>query len=221
MKQFINRNQINNYVFLVIVELIVLFMFKNAVNTDDIMANTFSIIIIVVFIVPVTLSYFSTDILPIFNNMIIPRFQMKKLLFYFIIEKIILDSFKIACILLLPVHFVAVFIYQIDFFMIMRYYISFVLNIMIICMIFMIVYFKIRNKNVAIIITYCLSNITNLLSSLLRENAIPNLVALMLFKYENIIILIITIVLFIILLTVILYKYVCKFEILGESKNVL
>lgn len=221
MKQFINRNQINNYVFLVIVELIVLFMFKNAVNTDDIMANTFSIIIIVVFIVPVTLSYFSTDILPIFNNMIIPRFQMKKLLFYFIIEKIILDSFKIACILLLPVHFVAVFIYQIDFFMIMRYYISFVLNIMIICMIFMIVYFKIRNKNVAIIITYCLSNITNLLSSLLRDNTIPNLVALMLFKYENIIILIITIVLFIILLTAILYKYVCKFEILGESKNVL
>lgn len=78
MKQFINRDQINNYIFLVIVELIVLFMFKNAVNTNDIMSNTFSIIIIVVFIVPVILSYFSTDILPIFNNMIIPRFQTKK-----------------------------------------------------------------------------------------------------------------------------------------------
>lgn len=221
MKQFINRDQINNYVFLAIVEMIILFMFKKAVNTDDIMANTFSIIIIAVFIVPVVLSYFSADILPIFNNMIIPRFQTKKKLFYFIIEKIFLDSFKIVCILLLPVHFAAVFIYQIDFFMIMRYYISFVINIMIICMIFMIVYFKIRNKNVAVIITYCLCNITSLLSSLFRENTVPNLVALMLFKYENKIILITVMVLFTILLAVILYKNICKLEILGESKNVL
>lgn len=221
MKQFINRDQINNYVFLAAVEMIILFMFKKAVNTDDIMANTFSIIIIAVFIVPVVLSYFSADILPIFNNMIIPRFQTKKQLFYFITEKIFLDSFKIACILLLPVHFAAVFIYQIDFFMIMRYYISFVINIMIICMIFMIVYFKIRNKNVAVIITYCLCNITSLLSSLFRENAVPNLTALMLFKYENKIILISVMVLFTILLAVILYKNICKLEILGESKNVL
>lgn len=221
MKQFINRDQINNYIFLAAVEMIILFMFKNAVNTDDIMANTFSIVIIAVFIVPVVLSYFSADILPIFNNMIIPRFQTKKKLFYFIIEKIFLGSFKIVCILLLPVHFAAVFIYQIDFFMIMRYYISFVINIMIICVIFMIVYFKIRNKNVAVIITYCLCNITSLLSSLFRENNIPNLVALMLFKYENKIILISVMVLFIILLAVILYKNICKSEILGESKNVL
>lgn len=221
MKQFINRNQINNYVFLAAVEMIILFMFKNAVNTDDIMANTFSIIIIVVFIVPVVLSYFSADILPIFNNMIIPRFQTKKKLFYFITEKIFLDSFKIVCILLLPVHFAAVFIYKIDFFVIMRYYISFVINIMIICMIFMIVYFKTRNKNVAVIITYCLSNITNLLSSLFRENAVPNLTALMLFKYENKIILITVMVLFTILLAIILYINICKLELLGESKNVL
>lgn len=221
MKQFINRDQINNYIFLAAVEMIILFMFKNAVNTDDIMANTFSIIIIAVFIVPVVLSYFSADILPIFNNMIIPRFQTKKKLFYFIIEKIFLGSFKIVCILLLPVHFAAVFIYQIDFFMIMRYYISFVINIMIICVIFMIVYFKIRNKNVAVIITYCLCNITSLLSSLFRENAVPNLTALMLFKYENKIILITVMVLFTILLAVILYKNICKLEILGESKNVL
>lgn len=221
MKQFINRDQINNYVFLAAVEMIILFMFKNAVNTDDIMANTFSIVIIAVFIVPVVLSYFSADILPIFNNMIIPRFQTKKKLFYFIIEKIFLGSFKIVCILLLPVHFAAVFIYQIDFFMIMRYYISFVINIMIICVIFMIVYFKIRNKNVAVIITYCLCNITSLLSSLFRENAVPNLTALMLFKYENKIILITVMVLFTILLAVILYKNICKLEILGESKNVL
>lgn len=221
MKQFINRDQINNYIFLAAVEMIILFMFKNAVNTDDIMANTFSIVIIAVFIVPVVLSYFSADILPIFNNMIIPRFQTKKKLFYFIIEKIFLGSFKIVCILLLPVHFAAVFIYQIDFFMIMRYYISFVINIMIICVIFMIVYFKIRNKNVAVIITYCLCNITSLLSSLFRENAVPNLTALMLFKYENKIILITVMVLFTILLAVILYKNICKLEILGESKNVL
>lgn len=221
MKRFINKSQINNYVFFVIVELVILFMFKSAVNTNNIMANTFSIIIIVVFIVPVVLSYFSTDILPIFNNMIVPRFQTKKKFTHFIIEKIVLDSFKMTCTLLLPLHFIAIFIYQMNFVIIMRYYFSFFIIIMIICMLFIIVYFKVRNKNISIIITYCLSNITNLLSSLFRKNSIPNLVALMLFEYENHTILIVSMLLFIILLTTILYKTVYKFEILGESKHVL
>ena len=219
MKRFINKSQINNYVFFVIVELVILFMFKSAVNTNNIMANTFSIIIIVVFIVPVVLSYFSTDILPIFNNMIVPRFQTKKKFTHFIIEKIVLDSFKMTCTLLLPLHFIAIFIYQMNFVIIMRYYFSFFIIIMIICMLFIIVYFKVRNKNISIIITYCLSNITNLLSSLFRKNSIPNLVALMLFEYENHTILIVSMLLFIILLTTILYKTVYKFEILGESKH--
>lgn len=221
MKRFINKDQINNYAFLVIVELIILFMFKSAVNTNNVMTNTFSIVVIVVFIIPVVLSYFSTDILPMFNNIMIPRFQTRKRLFCFVIERIILNSFKIVCILLLPIHFIATFIYQIDFFIIMRYYFSFFITIMIICMIFIIVYFKVRNKNVSIIITYCLSNITNLLSGLFREKDIPNLVVLMHLEYENKVFLIIAMLLFIFLLTAILYKIVYKFEILGESKNVL
>lgn len=85
----------------------------------------------------------------------------------------------------------------------------------------MIVYLKTRNKNVSVIITYCLCNITNLLSSLFRDNTIPNLVALLLFEYENKIILITAMVLLIILLAVILYKNIYKLEILGEFKNVL
>ena len=90
MNRFINKSQINNYLFFVIVELVILFMFKGSVNTNNIMVNTFSIIIIVVFIIPVVLSYFSTDILPIFNNMIMPRFQTKTRLFSFIMGQMIL-----------------------------------------------------------------------------------------------------------------------------------
>lgn len=221
MKRFINKSQMNNYFFLVIVELVILFMFKSAVNTNNIMVNTFSIIIIVIFIVPVILSYFSTDILPIFNNMIVTRFKTKKKLIYFIIEKIVFDSFKITCALLLPLHFVTIFIYQMDFFIIMRYYLSFFITVMIICMIFIIVHFKVRNKNISIIITYCLSNMTNLLSGLFKVNSIPNLVALMLFEYENNTILIVSMLLSIMLLTAILYKTVYKFEILGDSKHEL
>ena len=221
MKQFINKEQMNNYIFLAIVELIVLFMFKNAISTDNIMANTFSIIVIVVFVIPVVLSYFSTDILPIFNNMLIPRFQTKKRLFYFIIVKTIFDSFKIVCILLVPIHIITTFVYRIHFFELTRYYFSFFMVIMLIFIVFMIVYFKVRNKNVAIIITYCLSNVMNLLSSLFREKSIPNLVEVMHLEYENKVFLIVFILLLIVTLMVILYKIVSRFEMVGETKNVL
>lgn len=221
MNRFINKSQINNYLFFVIVELVILFMFKGSVNTNNIMVNTFSIIIIVVFIIPVVLSYFSTDILPIFNNMIMPRFQTKKRLFSFIMGKMILDAFTITCALLLPLHVISVLIYHIDFFLIMRYYLSFFITIMMICMIYIIVHIRVRNKTISIIITYCLSNITNLLSGLLRERRIPNLVALMLFEYENKTVLIVSILLSIMLLTALLYRTIDQFEMLGESKHVL
>lgn len=221
MKQFINKSQINNYLFLVIVDFVILFMFKGSVNTNNIMVNTFSIIIIVVFIVPMVLSYFSTDILPVLNNMIVPRFQSKKKLFSFIIEKIVLGAFTITCALLLPIHVISIFIYRMDFFIIMRYYLSFFITIMMICMIYIIVYIKVRNKTISIILTYCLSNVTNLLSSLFREKRIPNLVALMLLEYENKAVLIFSILLSIILLTTVLYRTIAQFEMLGESKHVL
>lgn len=78
MKRFIYKNQMNNSIFFLIVELVVLFMFRSSIHTTDVMMNTFSTIIIMIFIIPVVLSYFSTDILRIFNYMIIPRFQSKK-----------------------------------------------------------------------------------------------------------------------------------------------
>ena len=69
MKQFIHKDQMNNSIFFAVVELVVLFMFKNSIHTSDVMGNTFSVIVIMIFIIPVVLSYFSTDILRIFNFM--------------------------------------------------------------------------------------------------------------------------------------------------------
>ena len=80
------------------------------------MGNTFSVIVIMIFTIPVVLSYFSTDILRIFNFMIIPRFQSKKKLFGFIVERILMDSFKMTCLLLVPVHLVGTVIYHMSFF---------------------------------------------------------------------------------------------------------
>lgn len=97
MKRFIN-----NYYLLMFVELIILYMFNKSINTNDIMNNTFSIIIIVIFIIPVVLLYFSNDIVPIFNNMIIPRLQSNNKLYKLIIERIFLDAFIVTCILLVP-----------------------------------------------------------------------------------------------------------------------
>ena len=96
----------NNSIFFAVVELVVLFMFKNSIHTSDVMGNTFSVIVIMIFTIPVVLSCFSTDILRIFNFMIIPRFQSKKKLFGFIVERILMDSFKMTCLLLVPVHLV-------------------------------------------------------------------------------------------------------------------
>ena len=182
MKRFIHKDQMNNSIFFVIVELVVLFMFRSSIHTTDVMMNTFSVIVIMIFIIPVVLSYFSTDILRIFNYMIIPRFQSKKKLFGFIIERIVMDSFKMTCLFLVPVHFVGTMVYHMNFFMIMRYYFSFFMTLISVCLIYIIVYFKMRNKNISIIISYFLCNITTLLGSLLRQNSIPNISSIMLLK---------------------------------------
>ena len=211
----------NNFIFFVIVELVVLFMFRSSIHTSDVMGNTFSVIVIMIFVIPVVLSYFSTDILRIFNYMIIPRFQSKKELFGFIIERIVMDSFKMACLLLVPVHLVGTVIYHMNFFMIMRYYFSFLMTLVTFCLIYIIVYFKMRNKNISIIISYFLCNITTLLGSLLRQNSIPSISSIMLVEYEKPAALLIVMIVLIVLLSVILDRVVTQFELLGESKNVL
>lgn len=221
MKRFIHKDQMNNSIFFLIVELVVLFMFRSSIYTTDVMMNTFSTIIIMIFIIPVVLSYFSTDILRIFNYMIIPRFQSKKKLFGFIIERIVIDSFKMTCLLLVPVHVLGTVIYHMNFFMIMRYYFSFLMTLVTFCMIHIIVYFKMRNKNISIIISYFLCNITTLLGSLLRQNSIPSISSIMLLEYEKPAILLIVMIVLIVLLSVILDRVVTRFELLGESKNVL
>ena len=211
----------NNFIFFVIVELVVLFMFRSSIHTSDVMGNTFSVIVIMIFVIPVVLSYFSTDILRIFNYMIIPRFQSKKELFGFIIERIVMDSFKMACLLLVPVHLVGTVIYHMNFFMIMRYYFSFFITLVTFCLIYIIVYFKMRNKNISIIISYFLCNITTLLGSLLRRNSIPSISSIMLLEYEQPAALLIVMIVLIVILSAILYRAVTRFELLGESKNVL
>lgn len=211
----------NNFIFFVIVELVVLFMFRSSIHTSDVMGNTFSVIVIMIFVIPVVLSYFSTDILRIFNYMIIPRFQSKKELFGFIIERIVMDSFKMACLLLVPVHLVGTVIYHMNFFMIMRYYFSFFITLVTFCLIYIIVYFKMRNKNISIIISYFLCNITTLLGSLLRQNSIPSISSIMLLEYEQPAALLIVMIVLIVILSAILYRAVTRFELLGESKNVL
>lgn len=221
MKRFIHKDQMNNSIFFVIVELVVLFMFRSSIHTTDVMMNTFSTIIIMIFIIPVVLSYFSTDILRIFNYMIIPRFQSKKKLFGFIIERIIIDSFKMTCLLLVPVQLVGTVIYHMNFFMIMRYYFTFFMTLVTFCLIYIIVYFKMRNKNISIIISYFLCNITTLLGSLLRQNNIPSISSIMLLEYEKPATLLIEMIVLIVLLSAILYRIVTQFELLGESKNVL
>lgn len=221
MKRFIYKNQMNNSIFFLIVELVVLFMFRSSIHTTDVMMNTFSTIIIMIFIIPVVLSYFSTDILRIFNYMIIPRFQSKKKLFGFIIERIVIDSFRMTCLLLVPVHLVGTVIYHMNFFMIMRYYFSFFITLVTFCLIYIIVYFKMRNKNISIIISYFLCNITTLLGSLLRQNSIPSISSIMLLEYEKPAALLIVMIVLIVLLSAILYRAVTQFELLGESKNVL
>lgn len=221
MKRFIYKNQMNNSIFFLIVELVVLFMFRSSIHTTDVMMNTFSTIIIMIFIIPVVLSYFSTDILRIFNYMIIPRFQSKKKLFGFIIERIVMDSFRMTCLLLVPVHLVGTVIYHMNFFMIMRYYFSFFITLVTFCLIYIIVYFKMRNKNISIIISYFLCNITTLLGSLLRQNSIPSISSIMLLEYEKPAALLIVMIVLIVLLSAILYRAVTQFELLGESKNVL
>lgn len=221
MKRFFHKEQMNNSIFFVIVELVVLFMFRSSIHTTDVMMNTFSTIIIMIFIIPVVLSYFSTDILRIFNYMIIPRFQSKKKLFGFIIERIVIDSFKMTCLLLVPVHVLGTVIYHMNFFMIMRYYLSFFMTLVTFCLIYIIVYFKMRNKNISVIISYFLCNITTLLGSLLRQNSIPSISSIMLVEYEKPAALLIVMIVLIILLSVILDRVVTQFELLGESKNVL
>lgn len=221
MKRFIHKDQMNNFIFFVIVELVVLFMFRSSIHTSDVMGNTFSVIVIMIFVIPVVLSYFSTDILRIFNYMIIPRFQSKKELFGFIIERIVMDSFKMACLLLVPVHLVGTVIYHMNFFMIMRYYFSFFITLVTFCLIYIIVYFKMRNKNISIIISYFLCNITTLLGSLLRQNSIPSISSIMLLEYEQPAALLIVMIVLIVILSAILYRAVTQFELLGESKNVL
>lgn len=221
MKRFIHKDQMNNFIFFVIVELVVLFMFRSSIHTSDVMGNTFSVIVIMIFVIPVVLSYFSTDILRIFNYMIIPRFQSKKELFGFIIERIVMDSFKMACLLLVPVHLVGTVIYHMNFFMIMRYYFSFFITLVTFCLIYIIVYFKMRNKNISIIISYFLCNITTLLGSLLRQNSIPSISSIMLLEYEQPAALLIVMIVLIVILSAILYRAVTRFELLGESKNVL
>ena len=221
MKRFIHKDQMNNSIFFVIVELVVLFMFRSSIHMSHMMINTFSDIVIMIFIIPVVLSYFSTDILRIFNYMIIPRFQSKKNLFGFIIKRIIIDSFKMTCLLLVPVHLVGTVIYHMNFFMIMRYYFTFFMTLVTFCLIYIIVYFKMRNKNVSIIISYFLCNITTLLGSLFRQNSIPSISSIMLLEYEKPAILLIVMIMLIVLLSVILDRVVTQFELLGESKNVL
>ena len=221
MKRFIHKDQMNNFIFFVIVELVVLFMFRSSIHTSDVMGNTFSVIVIMIFVIPVVLSYFSTDILRIFNYMIIPRFQSKKELFGFIIERIVMDSFKMACLLLVPVHLVGTVIYHMNFFMIMRYYFSFFITLVTFCLIYIIVYFKMRNKNISIIISYFLCNITTLLGSLLRQNSIPSISSIMLLEYEQPAALLIVMIVLTVILSAILYRAVTRFELLGESKNVL
>lgn len=221
MKRFIHKDQMNNSIFFVIVELVVLFMFRSSIHMSHMMINTFSDIVIMIFIIPVVLSYFSTDILRIFNYMIIPRFQSKKNLFGFIIKRIIIDSFKMTCLLLVPVHLVGTVIYHMNFFRIMRYYFTFFMTLVTFCLIYIIVYFKMRNKNVSIIISYFLCNITTLLGSLFRQNSIPSITSIMLLEYEKPAILLIVMIMLIVLLSVILDRVVTQFELLGESKNVL
>ena len=153
--------------------------------------------------------------------MIIPRFQSKKKLFGFIVERILMDSFKMTCLLLVPVHLVGTVIYHMSFFMIMRYYFSFFMTLISVCLIYIIVYLKMRNKNISIIISYFLCNITTLLGSLLRQNSIPSISSIMLLEYEKPATLLIETIMLIVLLSAILYRVVNRFELLGESKNVL
>lgn len=116
MKQFIHKDQMNNSIFFAVVELVVLFMFKNSIHTSDVMGNTFSVIVIMIFIIPVVLSYFSTDILRIFNFMIIPRFQSKKSYLGLLSKEFLWILFKMTCLLLVPVHLVGTVIYHMSFF---------------------------------------------------------------------------------------------------------
>lgn len=207
MKRFIN-----NYYLLMFVELIILYMFNKSINTNDIMNNTFSIIIIVIFIIPVVLLYFSNDIVPIFNNMIIPRLQSNNKLYKLIIERIFLDAFIVTCIFLVPLHILTIFL-KMNFFMIMRYYYNFFLVFVMLFMIYMIIYLKFNNKNIAIIVSYITSNITNLLSGLFRSNIIPDLSSLIFYGYNKVILL------FIILLMIFILNMIKKIEFLGDYKN--
>ena len=49
MKRFIHKDQMNNSIFFVIVELVVLFMFRSSIHTSHVMINTFSVIVIMIF----------------------------------------------------------------------------------------------------------------------------------------------------------------------------
>ena len=107
------------------------------------------------------------------------------------------------------------------FLMIMRYYFSFFITLISVCLIYIIVYLKMRNKNISIIISYFLCNITTLLGSLLRQNSIPSISSIMLLEYEKPATLLIVMIVLIVLLSAILYRVVTQFQLLGESKNVL
>ena len=108
-----------------------------------------------------------------------------------------------------------------SFFMIMRYYFSFFMTLISVCLIYIIVYLKMRNKNISIIISYFLCNITTLLGSLFRQYSIPSISSIMLLEYEKPAILLIMTIVLIVLLSAILDRVVDRFELLGESKNVL
>lgn len=132
-----------------------------------------------------------------------------------------MNSFKMTCLLLVPVHVVGTVIYHMSFLMIMRYYFSFFMTLISVCLIYIIVYLKMRNKNISIIISYFLCNITTLLGSLLRQYSIPGISSIMLLEYEKPATLLIVMIVLIVLLSAILYRVVTQFQLLGESKNVL
>ncbi|WP_295130525.1 hypothetical protein, partial [uncultured Catenibacterium sp.] len=102
-----------------------------------------------------------------------------------------------------------------------RYYFSFFMALISVCLIYIIVYLKMRNKNISIIISYFLCNFTTLLGSLLRQYSIPSISSIMLLEYEKPATLLIVTIVLIVLLSAILYSVINRFELLGGSKNVL
>lgn len=217
MNKLIDREQMFNYILIIVSEIAISFLAIMNLSSKDYMSNIFSILTVLFFILPASLSFMLTLLSKYIQEIIIVKFITSKKLYLFLVDKIFNTSFILTCLNLIPIHLMIYCFYRIETLFFFRYYLGFFLFYIFLLTMLTIFYLKTTNKTTSFICTFVIVNIPTVLKGINRNLSILTIPDILCLNCEpKVFILLFTLTFCLILFG---YKIVSNLELIGDYKN--